>query len=55
MVRKSVIDSIINHQEGDCIFALATFTFRPCLVAFKLSKLYKIFYHIEYFNACMKY
>ena len=26
-----------------------------CLVAFKISKLYKILYHIESLNACIKY
>ena len=28
---------------------------RPCLVASKIPKIYKIFRHIEFFNACMKY
>ena len=27
----------------------------PCLVGFKIAKLYKILHHIEYLNACMKY
>ena len=29
--------------------------FKPCLVPFKIPKLYKIFHHIEFFNICMKY
>ncbi|KAG2646291.1 hypothetical protein PVAP13_2KG499700 [Panicum virgatum] len=28
---------------------------RPCLVVFKIPKLYKISHHIESLNACMKY
>ena len=28
---------------------------QPCLVPFEIPKLYKIFYHIEFFNICMKY
>jgi hypothetical protein len=31
------------------------YKYGPCLVASKISKLYKISHHIEFFNACMTY
>ena len=54
---------VVGYSEGDlasCVDAKKStscyaFTLSPCLVAFKISKLYKIFHHIKSLNVCMKY
>jgi len=50
--------SIINLVYGCMHVKVVAVNFgqaRPCLIAFKIPKLYKVPYHIECFNACMKY
>ena len=47
--------SLVSAIPSLMMCALLDGRTRFCLVAFKILKLYKIFYHIKYFNACMKY
>ena len=45
----------VEDLSWECTSYFSRVRFGSCLVAFKISKFYKIFHHIKYFNACMKY
>ena len=51
-IHTNIYSLLCNLNCLTCQIKLACF--RPCLDAFKISKLYKMSHHIESLNACMK-